>query len=146
MAQSETASTLITRTLLAVAEVGLPWFYTANYSLVWKLLGRPSEAIQRLIGHPIVVLPDPPMSQDWSALMKEFDVVLVHVFEFKLVDRSTDLWKLRSPSSLLNGSNVWFRVERCQITLKMEQFQVVRTSRKFRDMNQVPVVVLMLLR
>ena len=50
MAQSDTASTLITRTLLAVAEVGLPWFCIANYSLVWKLLARPSEAVQRLLG------------------------------------------------------------------------------------------------
>lgn len=94
MAQSETANTLITRTLLAIGEIGLPWFYMANYSLVWKLLARPSEAIQRLIGHPIVLLPDPPKSRDWEELMKEFDVVLGAAFEFKLSDRSVDLWNM----------------------------------------------------
>jgi len=94
MAQSDTASTLITRTLLALADVGLPWFYTANYSLIWKMLARPSEATQRLLSHPIVVLPDPPNSEDWMALMKEFDVVVVEAFEFKLVSRSSDLWNL----------------------------------------------------
>lgn len=94
MAQSETANTLITRTLLAIAEIGLPWFYNANYSLVWKLLARPSEAVQRLIGHPIVLLPDPPKSRDWEELMKEFDVVLEEAFKFKLRDRSVDLWNM----------------------------------------------------
>lgn len=94
MAQSETAHTLIARTLLAIAAIGLPWFYNANYSLVWKLLARPSEAVQRLIGHPIVLLPDPPKSRDWEELMEEFDVVLGTAFDFKLRDRSVALWNM----------------------------------------------------
>ncbi|QTD46518.1 hypothetical protein [Ottowia testudinis] len=94
MAQSDTASTLITRTLLAVADVGVPWFYIANYSLIWKLLARPSEAVQRLLGHPIVVLPDSPMSEDWQGLMREFGVVLDEAYEFKIEERSIELWNL----------------------------------------------------
>ncbi len=50
MAASDTATTLITQTMLAIAEVRIPWFVTANYSLARKLLSRPSEAIQRLLG------------------------------------------------------------------------------------------------
>lgn len=94
MAQSETANTLVTRTLLALSEVGLPWYFIANYSLVWKLLARPSEAIQRLLSHPVVVLPDPPNSEDWRVLMREFDVVLEEIFDFDLVDRRVELWNL----------------------------------------------------
>ena len=94
IAQSETANTLITRILLAIAEIGLPWYYISNYSLVWKLLDRPSEAVQRLIGHPIVLLPDPPNSKDWQNLIEEFDVVSEAAFDFKLRDRSVDLWNM----------------------------------------------------
>jgi hypothetical protein len=94
MAQSETANTLVTRTLLALSEVGLPWFFVANYSLGWKLVARPSEAIQRLLSHPVVVLPDPPNSEDWRVLMREFDVVLDEVLDFDLVDRGVELWNL----------------------------------------------------
>ena len=94
MGQSETANTLVTRTLLAFADVGLPWFAIANYSLIWKLLDRPSEAMQRLLSHPVIVLPDPPSSVDWAALLMEFQVVLEEALEFKLIDLRLDIWNL----------------------------------------------------
>lgn len=120
IAQSDTASTLITRTLLAVGDVGLPWFYVANYSLVWKLLGRPSEAIQRLIGHPILVLPDAPASQDWLTLLTEFDVVVKEAFDFKLVDRSVDVW------------NRCAGLKRELVKLLVHAYRIVRYAGKFK--------------
>jgi len=143
MAQSETASTLVTRTLLALADVGLPWFFVANYSLIWKLLARPSEAIQRLLGHPVVVLPDPPNSEDWVALVTEFDVVLDEAFEFKLIDRRVELWNLcaglkREVVKLLVHA---YRIARRVGALKaswphvMQAFQSVEFSAPRRDIN-----------
>ena len=94
MAQSATASTLITRTLLALAELQVPWFVIANYSLGWKLRSRPPEATQRLLSRPVVLLPDPPASEDWAALLAAYQVVLDEAVSFSLVDHRVELWNL----------------------------------------------------
>jgi hypothetical protein len=92
MAQSDRATALITRTLLALAEVHVPWFVVANYSLVWKLRNRPSEAQQRLLSRPVVILPDPPASADWHALLAEYQIVFGEVLDFTLVNHCVELW------------------------------------------------------
>lgn len=94
MAQSSSASTLITRTLLALAELQVPWFVIANYSLGWKLRSRPPEATQRLLSRPVVLLPDPPVSEDWAALLSAYQVVLDEAVSFSLVDHRVELWNL----------------------------------------------------
>ena len=94
MAQSENATTLITRTLLALGNIRIPWFFCANYSLCWKLLARPQEALQRLLSRPVVVLPDPPDSDDWSALLAEYQIVLRDAIECELKDHRVELWNL----------------------------------------------------
>lgn len=94
MAQSAAASTLITRTLLALAELQVPWFVIANYSLGWKLRSRPPEATQRLLSRPVVLLPDPPASEDWAALLAAYQVVLDEAVNFSLVDHRVELWNL----------------------------------------------------
>jgi len=94
MAQSAAASTLITRTLLALAELQVPWFVIANYSLVWKLRSRPPEATQRLLSRPVVLLPDPPASEDWAVLLAAYQVVLDEAVSFSLVDHRVELWNL----------------------------------------------------
>ncbi len=92
MAQSEGASTLITRTLLALAELQVPWFVIANYSLGWKLRQRPSESTQRLLSRPVVLLPDPPTSKDWHALLSAYETVLEQALRFRLLDHRIELW------------------------------------------------------
>jgi hypothetical protein len=92
MAQSAAASTLITRTLLALAELQVPWFVIANYSLGWKLRSRPPEATQRLLSRPVVLLPDPPVSEDWAALLSAYQVVLDEAVSFSLLDHRVELW------------------------------------------------------
>jgi len=94
MAQSAKASTLITRTLLMLGELQVPWLVTGNYSLAWKLRKRPSEALQRLLGDPVVMLPDSPGSVDWAELLKEYQVVLRDVLDFQLLAYRVELWNL----------------------------------------------------
>ena len=94
MSQSSSASTLITRTLLALMDLQVPWFVIGNYSLVWKLLDRPSEAQQRLLGRAIVIFPDAPGSSDWRALLCEYQVVLGEALDFSLLNYSLELWNL----------------------------------------------------
>lgn len=92
MAQSAGASTLITRTLLALADLQVPWFVIGNYSLGWKLRNRPSEATQRLLSRPVVLLPDPATSQDWVALLSKYQAVLEQALSFRLSDHQIELW------------------------------------------------------
>jgi hypothetical protein len=92
MTQSTNATVLITRTMFAIAEVQLPWFAIANYSLGWKLMSRPAEATQRLLGNPTLLLPDAPDSDDWKALLNEYEFVAGAVFAFKVNDHVVDLW------------------------------------------------------
>lgn len=94
MTQSKDASTLVTKTLLALAEVQLPWFAATNYSLCWKLLGRPAEATQRLLSRPVILLPDAADSEDWQALLDEYTKIVGEAFAFKLSERPIDLWNL----------------------------------------------------
>jgi len=92
LTHSANATALITSLLMAIAQFGVPWIVNANYSLCWKLLARPSEMIQRLLGRPRVLMPDPPQSPDWQALLAEYQTVLSNVLAFRLIDRSTGLW------------------------------------------------------
>lgn len=92
MAQSENASVLLTKTLLAHAEIRIPWHFIANYSLCWKLARRPQEAKQRILGRPIILLPDSPTSKDWLNVLEEYQIVVNLVFGFELVKRSVELW------------------------------------------------------
>jgi len=93
MAQSEGASALITKVLLGLAELQVPWFVICNYSLIWKLRSRrPAEAQQRLLADPVVLLPDAPQSADWQRLLEEYQVVLGPAAGFKLMDHPIELW------------------------------------------------------
>lgn len=94
MAQSANATVLITTTMLAIAELRLPWFAIANYSLGWKLSSRPAEATQRLLGNPTLLLPDPPDSADWIALLNEYGSVAEEVFAFQPTEQAVGLWNL----------------------------------------------------
>jgi len=94
LSQSASASTLLTSTMLCLADVRIPWFAMLNYSACWKLLARPAEAGQRLLKMPVVMHPDAPDSDDWRALMCEYDVVCKKVCAFKLVDKRSELWRL----------------------------------------------------
>lgn len=92
LAQSQAASTLITRVLLALAEVRTPWFFGANYSLCWKLRERPSEAKQRLLSRPIVLVPDAPDSECWEGVLKAYERVVRGSFGFEFKERRYELW------------------------------------------------------
>jgi len=94
LAQSERASTLITRVLLLLAEIGIPWMAIANFSLCSKLLRRPSEAMQRLLSRPVILLPDGPDSKDWGLLLDEYEVVLEGHLGFKPAKQKRPLWNL----------------------------------------------------
>lgn len=94
LTQSADASVLVTRVLLAFLEIKVPWRFTANYSLCWRLLGRPSEVRQRLLGNPVVLLPEEPESGAWHSVISEYQTVGRHALSFDLTAKSVELWAL----------------------------------------------------
>jgi len=92
LAQSREATTLVTQVLLAFAEVRTPWLFGANYSLCWKLMSRPSEATQRLLSRPVVLVPDRPSSTCWANVLEAYERVVPGLFEFSFNERRFDLW------------------------------------------------------
>lgn len=80
--QSNEANSLATSLLLTMGLIGIPFVYAANFSLVGRLLKRNQEDIQRLLGSSIVLLPDPPGSDDWMKTLEALKKVAPDVFTF----------------------------------------------------------------
>ncbi|MBI5921291.1 MAG: hypothetical protein HY847_06530 [Betaproteobacteria bacterium] len=84
---SAEANTRIAQTLIAMGYCGLPAFYIANYSLLYRLLRRPQEDQDRLLSDVVVMLPDPPESEDWSNTLAAQIGVAPEIFR---IDPKTD--------------------------------------------------------
>lgn len=67
---SEQANARLTQMLLSLGYIGIPFSYAANFSLVRRLQRRPEEERQRLLAHPVVLLPDPWSSDDWQKTLQ----------------------------------------------------------------------------
>lgn len=62
---SSTANARITQILLSLSYIQIPFIFSANYSLLHRLLLRPEEDRQRLISDPIFLVPDSWSSDCW---------------------------------------------------------------------------------
>lgn len=94
LTQSSSANTFVAQALLAITFVRTPVLVVANYSLGHRLKRRPSEELQRLLGHHMVLLPDPPDSDDWHAILREYQRAAPGVFAFDFVKHAAPLWAL----------------------------------------------------
>lgn len=92
LTQSNTANTLITQVLLGLSYVKVPYLVVANYSLVHRLKRRKPEERQRLLSHPIVLLPDGPDTEDWIAVLKEYQRVVPGIYGFDFSECAAHLW------------------------------------------------------
>ncbi len=77
-----------------VARQGPPVVFACNYSLVHKLMKRPQEERDRMLADPIVLVPDPPESDGWLALMQVWDRIISRFCDFSLRSRANDFWCL----------------------------------------------------
>ena len=89
-----TANALVTKILLGVVYLCVPFFYVCNFSLVNRLLSRNVEDIQRLLADVVVLEPDPPESNDWKMLLAEYQRIGNAVFDFELVEQGSKLWNM----------------------------------------------------
>lgn len=76
----EHANALVTKYLLKFRSIGVPFVFSANYSLGHRLSRRPQEDKQRLLSSPIVMLPEDPRGEDWVKYLHEIKRVLGGVF------------------------------------------------------------------
>lgn len=62
---SESANARVTQMLLSLGYIGIPFLFSANYSLLHRLIKRPEEEQQRLLSNLMVLHPDVWSSSDW---------------------------------------------------------------------------------
>lgn len=79
---SEQANARVTQMLLSLGYIGIPFAYAANFSLVRRLQRRPEEEQQRLLSHPVVLLPDPWSSDDWQKTLQAQREVAPDILSF----------------------------------------------------------------
>jgi hypothetical protein len=65
-ALSSEANTQITKMLLSLDTLGIPFVYTANFSMLHKLKKRNEQELQRLATDITEFMPDPSGSDDWK--------------------------------------------------------------------------------
>lgn len=82
LSQGTAANTQVTKLLLRISYLGVPFVYVTNYNLAHKLKARPQQDRQRLLAKPIVLLPESINSPDWLALVIEFHKIAPEFFEF----------------------------------------------------------------
>jgi len=70
--QSASASTRTVQLIMALASLGAPLIYVANYSLGHKLTKRPNEETDRLLSNPIILEPPAADSVYWIEVITEY--------------------------------------------------------------------------
>lgn len=73
--QSTSASTKTVQLIMALASLGAPLIYVANYSLCHKLTKRPNEETDRLLSNPIILEPPAADSAYWIEVVTEYQAV-----------------------------------------------------------------------
>lgn len=91
---SSSANTLVTKILLGLTFLGVPFFFVCNFSLVHRLLSRNTEEIQRLLSKVVVLEPDLPDSQDWENHLREYQRVAGEALAFDLPTEGTAIWNM----------------------------------------------------
>jgi hypothetical protein len=92
LTQSQTANTQIAKNLLALTYLGLHAMFNANYSLLHRLKKRPQEEQHRLLGNVVQLVPDPPGSDDWIRLLREFEKLAPDFFKIDFETERQAIW------------------------------------------------------
>lgn len=90
--QSEKANVLVASLALQFSYLGIPNVIVCNYSLLHRLMKRPSAERQRLLANPIALMPDHFDSEDWEMVLKEYQTALPGIFEFCFIKYKKEMW------------------------------------------------------
>ena len=81
--QSVSANAVVTKMLLSLAYIGVPFAFAANFSLLHRLKRRPQEDQDRLLSNVIVLLPELEDSQDWHDIVCAQKAIAPDIFVFE---------------------------------------------------------------
>lgn len=79
--------------LVDALKLQVPLLYCANYSLVHRLMKRPSEEKQRLLSNVIELYPERKGSADWLRIVSETRNVATSVFDYEPEMVANDLYR-----------------------------------------------------
>lgn len=72
----------VAQDIITLGHLGLPYLFVTNYSFCNALMGhgtrKPAvawQARQRILSHPVLLLPSPPDSEDWCAYLTEISTI-----------------------------------------------------------------------
>ena len=82
LSKSEGSVQKATSFLIDSLKLKVPVVYCANYTLIHKLMGRPSEEKQRLLSSVLELQPEASDSPDWTRLLAEVRKVAPKIFVF----------------------------------------------------------------
>lgn len=91
---SASASTKVVQALMTISYLNTPMIYAANFSLCHRLMKRPQEERDRLLGDLIVLLPELPGSEGLMGVLDEYQVVMKEVLSFNLKDEATEIYNM----------------------------------------------------
>jgi hypothetical protein len=110
---SSTANARITQILLSLSYIGIPFLFSANFSLLHRLLKRPEEDRQRLLSKPIILLPDEWESECWINTLRTLKEVAPDVLKFDPVNDAKKLhgWTAGRKRALVGLIIIAFRYQ-----------------------------------
>ncbi len=79
---SSTANARSTQILLSLSYIGTPFLFSANFSLLYRLLKRPEEDRQRILSNLILLLPDAWSSECWINTIQALIEVAPDILKF----------------------------------------------------------------
>lgn len=91
---SSGANALVSRLLMTLNSLGIPFSFNCNYSLGHKLKKRNQEDKQRLVARPHVLHPDSYDSDAWSDVLMEYAKAAPDAFDINFSDARRTIWSL----------------------------------------------------
>jgi AAA domain len=94
LAISQSANVLIAKLLLGLSYIGLPFVYAANFSLMQKLIKRPEEEKQRILGDVILMEPDHYSSDCWKNTIARVTDIAPEIFQLDIESSAKKLFEM----------------------------------------------------
>lgn len=110
---SSTANARITQILLSLSYIQIPFIFSANYSLLNRLLLRPEEDRQRLVSDIIFLEPDAWSSECWSKTLQALIDVAPDVLKISPINDAKNLhtWTAGRKRALVDLITLAFRMQ-----------------------------------
>ncbi len=135
LTKTAAANAKIVGALFDLADIGIPIVYGANYSLAHRLKARPQEDRQRLLSKPYLLLPDPPESDDWTAMVKSIVNIAPDLLAIDAMTDSSALHSWTAGTKRLLCSLVLSAVSQCSRASPVVGIDEIRLAYESADFS-----------